>query len=697
MLPTTITSNGKTFTLNPRLYPDLNRSEAIFLARFAMLTKDGAKPCYHTDKEVMECFNISRPTASRLFNKLLKLGYIRVTKTSSPSGVTIRTVEVDPIKIKQTVPAMAKQAAQSAEQAETAQDLTPEHVEPMPAVSAQRPAVPSPTAPKALNPDIAAAMACPIAGAQPLVKPEDWEERCAAIWALATKLCHCGNERALLNRCWDIAYKCEVPTPVSGLVLLDLFEAKAKRLGTCSRKDSTNAALGFFTYYFTAKFLRDHQECPKEVYTLQTLLRVAVKKYLIGFNAAAKDRQENLAAKLMDDLEFPTELKNDPRMTDFLNTHLVPRLGNIFFYSMLEEQLSCVGFSRPRAVNAINEPLPFYRDPSYNLYNLRRKRELLTYAPAEGVDPRGLPCYQPFTNMVKFDLGHALDQTKFGRFPCYDLEGNLHDFKFDFSALAHLLSSKYQDNITTNNLKPWEFGYTTCFDSDPCVEKAISDYLVFALVTELIAPMTAENVFYNMQEHQEDNLFELFQDPKTHRSLLMFACDVIYPDPSDTDFDARPVYNYVKQNYCAGPKSKKDFAAFVVANNVVRFLGDKEQSQKIFKALRRQLVLSGRAPWVVGIRRKSPTNMMGFYSAVPRELLVPNPEMAIVPRLTYPFMLMRKLFGFRHIPIEERARVGRATLCAAVVDPIAQRDLSVLKSTYVADYPFLAQLGEDYE
>ena len=681
MLSATIETNGKTIVLHPKAYPDLNPSEAVLLARLAVLTQNGTKPCVYTTKVAMEEFGISDKTARRLFKSLQDHGYISTAKVSSFTfGANVRQITVDSTKLGAPEPEEAAPAAQ----------VTP------PLVPA-KPLITKPAAPKALNPDIAAAMACPIVGDQPLVKPEDWEERCAAIWSLATELCHCGNERALLNRCWDIAYKCEVPTPVSGLVLLDLFDAKAKRLGTCSHEDSTNTAVGFFTYYFTAKFLRDHQECPKEVYTLQTLLRVAVKKYLMDFNAAAKDGQENLAAKLMDDLEFPAELKNDPRMTDFLNEHLVPRMDNIFFYSMLEEQLSCVGLSRPRAVNAINEPLPFYRDPSYNLYNLRRKRELLTYAPAQGVDPRGLPCYQPFTNMVKFDLGPALDQTKFGRFPCYDLEGNLHDFKFDFSALARLLSSKYQDNITTNNLKPWEFGYTTCFDSDPCVEKAISDYLVFALVTELIAPLTAENVFYNMQEHQEDNLLELFQDPKTHRSLLMFACDVIYPDPSDTDFDARPVYNYVKQNYCAGPKSDKDFAAFVVANNVVRFLGDKEQAQKVLKAIKRQLVISGRAPWVVNIRRDTPTSMNGVYTSVLRDLLIPNSEMDIVPRLTYPFMLMRKLFGFRHIPTEDRAHVGLATLRTVVTDPVAQRDLSVLKSTYVADYPFLAQLGEDYE
>ena len=150
MLPTTITSNGKVFTLNPRQYPDLNRSEAIFLARFSMLTKDGAKPCYHTDKEVMDCFNITRQTASRIFNKLLKLGYISVTKDFTASGTSVRIVEVNSVKVKQTIPAMMRQAAQSAEQAETAQDLTPEYEEPKPAVSAKRPAVPAPTALKSL-------------------------------------------------------------------------------------------------------------------------------------------------------------------------------------------------------------------------------------------------------------------------------------------------------------------------------------------------------------------------------------------------------------------------------------------------------------------------------------------------------------------------------------------------------------------
>lgn len=695
MLPTTITSNGKTFTLNPRLYPDLNRSEAIFLARFAMLTKDGAKPCFHTDKEVMECFSITRQTASRLFNKLVKLGYIRVTKTSSPSGVTIRTVEVDPIKIKQTVPAMAKQAAQSAEQAETAQDLTPEHEEPMPAVSAQRPAVPSPTAPKSLNPDIAAAMARPIAGAQPLVKPEDWEERSAAVWALAHEVCRIGNERALLNRCCDLSIDGDVFAPADGLLLIYLFDAKVKKLGTCSVKDSIGTALGLFTYFFVAKFLRDHKECPKEFDTIQNLLRAAAKEYLADFNAATESGQVDLAAKVVTDLEFPPELKIDSQVTAFLNEHLVPRLHNdIIFNDMINEQLNAVCFSRPRAVNAITEPTPLVRTRDGSL---RRKRELLTYAPAEGVDPRGLPCYQPFTNTVKFDLGPALDQTKFGRFTCYDLFGNLHDFKFDFSGLAHLLSHNYQDNITTNNLEPWEFGYTTCFDSAPCVAKAISDYTIFALVTELIAPLTADNVFYNIQEHQNDSLLELFQDYKTHRSLLMFACDVLYPATSDYEFDARPIFNYVRNNYCAGPKSEKDFAAFVVANNVVRALGDKEQSQKILTAIRRQLVISGRAGWVENIRSNLPTNKRCIYAVVLRELLQPSDDMTIMPRLTYPYLLMRKLFGIRHVPIEERSRVGHDVISNLSSDPVAQRDLSLFKSTYVADYPFLAQLGGDYE
>ena len=683
MLPTTIETNGKTIVLHPKAYPDLNPSEAVLLARLTVLTQNGAKSCVYTTKAAMEEFGISEKTARRLLKSLQDHGYITAAKVSSLTfGPNVRQITLDPAKLGAPEPEI--------------KPILP--VASQPASIPAKPLISKPVVPKLLNPDIAAAMACPIAGDQPLVKPEDWEKRCAAIWALVIEICRRGNERALLNRCCDIAYKCDVSAPASGLVLLDLFDAKAKRLGSCSREDSTNTAVGFFTYYFTAKFLRDHQECPKEVYTLQAWLRAFAKAYLSEFNTAAKAGQENLAAKVMTDLEFPAELKSDPRMTDFLNAHLVPRMqGDIMFNMIVEEQLCRVGCSHPRAVNALNEPLPLYRDLSYNLYNLRRKRELLTYAPAEGVDPRGLPCYQPFINMVKFDLGPALDQTKFGRFPCYDLEGNLHDFKFDFSALAHLLSSKYQDNITTNNLKPWEFGYTTCFDSDPCLPKAISDYLIFALVTELIAPLTAENVFYNMQEHQEDNLLELFQDPKTHRSLLLFACDVIYPDPSGTDFDARPIYNYVKQNYCAGPKSDKDFAAFVIANNVVRILGDKEQAQKVLKAIKRQLVISGRAPWVVNIRRDTPTSMNGVYTSVLRDLLIPNSEMDIVPRLTYPFMLMRKLFGFRHIPTEDRARVGLTTLRTVVTDPVAQRDLSVLKSTYVADYPFLAQLGEDYE
>ena len=68
-----------------------------------------------------------------------------------------------------------------------------------------------------------------------------------------------------------------------------------------------------------------------------------------------------------------------------------------------------------------------------------------------------------------------------------------------------------------------------------------------------------------------------------------------------------------------------------------------------------------------------------------------------MPRLTYPYLLMRKLFGIRHVPIEERSRVGHDVISNLSSDPVAQRDLSLFKSTYVADYPFLAQLGGDYE
>ena len=200
-----------------------------------------------------------------------------------------------------------------------------------------------------------------------------------------------------------------------------------------------------------------------------------------------------------------------------------------------------------------------------------------------------------------------------------------------------------------------------------------------------------------MQEHQNDSLLELFQDYKTHRSLLMFACDVLYPATSDYEFDARPIFNYVRNNYCAGPKSEKDFAAFVVANNVVRALGDKEQSQKILTAIRRQLVISGRAGWVENIRSNLPTNKRCIYAVVLRELLQPSDDMTIMPRLTYPYLLMRKLFGIRHVPIEERSRVGHDVISNLSSDPVAQRDLSLFKSTYVADYPFLAQLGGDYE
>lgn len=696
MLPTTITSNGKVFTLNPRQYPDLNRSEAIFLARFSMLTKDGAKPCYHTDKEVMDCFNITRQTASRIFNKLLKLGYISVTKDFTASGTSVRIVEVNSVKVKQTIPAMMRQAAQSAKQAETAQDLTPEHEEPKPAVSAQRPAVPAPTAPKSLNPDIAAAMARPIAGDQPLVKPENWEDHRAKLWAMALGTCERGNTLALANRCYLDIYTRVASFKCDAMALLNKLDTKAKgsrAYDECAK----NVAMGLFVYHFTTKFLRDHQQCPERDVSFKAMIQHEANEYIVSIRAAAKSGQENLAAKVMADLEFPSEIQNDPRAIELFEDRLIPGMTcGLLFANMVntflgEHTSSLDGWL---SVDAITEPKPLaHALPG----NLRRKRELLTFAPAPGIDPRGLPCYQPFTNLVKFDLGPALDQTKFGRFPCYDLFGNLHDFKFDFSELAHLLSPEYEDRITTHNLEPWEFGYTTCFDSDPCVQKAISDYAIFALVTELIAPITAENVFYNMHEHQDDSLLEMFQDYKVHYSPLLFACDVLYPSDNDYSFDARPIYNYVKNNYCAGPKSEKDFAAFVVANNVVRALGDKEQAAKIIAAIVSRLRNLGRAYWVQNLRLDGPTKFREFYTSNLREMLIPNSEAVFAPRFTYPFMLIRKLFGIRRIPHEERYICGHTLTTELSFDPVAQRDLSVLKSTYVADYPFLAQLGGDYE
>ena len=694
MLSTTFVSCGKTFTLHPREYPDLNRSEAIFLARLAMITKGGTQPCWYTDKQVMEEFNISRPTASRIFSKLLKLGYITSSKVSNSYGRNIRQVEVNPVKLKQTVFAEVKQSVLSPCQQQN--DVSQILADTPAARVTPQPVPAKPLAPKSLNSDIAAAMARPIAGDQPLVKPENWGKLCSDLWKIAWEQCDRYNKWSLLNRCHDIAVRYKLGDTADGMTLLDVIDTKAKLLGECQQPDLTNAAIGFFTYYLTAKFLRDHKDWDESYEgSFQVMLKTAAIAYINSYRLGEQPPQETLAAKLMDDLEFPAELKNDPRMTDFLNTHLIPRLQkDILLGTIMEQQLGRLDNYNNRAVNALNEPVPLAR-----VFNgkLRRKRELLTYAPAEGVDPRGLPCYQPFTNMVKFDLGPALDQTKFGRFPCYDLEGNLHDFKFDFSALAHLLSPTYHDKVTTFGLKPWEFGYTTCFDSDPCLPKAISDYLVFALVTELIAPMTAENVFYSMQDHQEDSLLELFQDPNTHCSLLMFACDVLYPATSDNEFDARPIFNYIRNNYCAGPKSEKDFAAFVVANNVVRALGDKEQSAKIFKALKRQLVLSSRAAWVDRLRVDSWTSFCGVYDVNLHEVFVPNGDVAIVPRLTYPFMLIRKLFGIRGLPIEDRAQRGTVLRFTTEFDAVAQRDLSVLKSTYVADYPFLAQLGGDYE
>lgn len=698
MLPTTITSNGKTFTLNPRLYPDLNRSEAIFLARFAMLTKDGAKPCYHTDKEVMECFNISRPTASRLFNKLLKLGYIRVTKTSSPSGVTIRTVEVDPIKIKQTVPAMAKQAAQSAEQAETAQDLTPEHVEPMPAVSAQRPAVPSPTAPKALNPDIAAAMTCPIAGAQPLVKPEDLDKHRTKLWDLAWGSCQQGCQISLINLCNDLSKGAYSTAREQGeridpcLFLLDKLE-NCRPAG----RTAEQIAQSIFVYHLTIKFLQYHMQCPETEGSIRYLLQVEARDFIESIRKAAADGQKNLAALIMDGLEFPEELKTDPQMTELFDTHLVPallRTGNNFNNEIYEflGPICGIHFPKNRAVNAIEEPQIIEGWDDFR-YPIRRMRELLSYAPAQGVDPRSLPCYQPFVNTTVFDLGPALDQTKFGRFACYDADGNLHDFKFDFTQLHELLAGLTFDDITTRDLDPSDPRYKTRYDYAPFMHKTMSDFIIFSLVTELIAPITAENVFYNMQAHQDGKLIDLFQDPWAHQSLLMFASDVLNPPEDDDDFASHPIYNYIKTHYNYGSKSKVDFAAHVVANSVVRALGDKEQSVQIIMAIFMEMRRWGRAGWLDTLRNNGYNKFSGVYPLDLRTFLNPCMDGSrFVPRLTYPFMLMRLLFGIRHINPEIRLRMGDIVVYHLDTDLVAQRDLSVLKSTYAADYPFLNKL-----
>ena len=175
MLPTTIEIKGKPFVLHPKAYPDLNSSEAVLLSRLAVLTQNGTKSCVYTDKQAKEEFKVTHMTINRLLTKLKAQGYISISKVSDfQFGSNVRQITVDPAKLGAPEPEEAAPAAQ----------VTP------PLVPA-KPLITKPAAPKVLNPDIAAAMACPIAGDQPLVKPEDWEERCAAICATVAMSAPC--------------------------------------------------------------------------------------------------------------------------------------------------------------------------------------------------------------------------------------------------------------------------------------------------------------------------------------------------------------------------------------------------------------------------------------------------------------------------------------------------------------------------
>ena len=708
MLPTTIKIDGKPVVLHPKAYPGLNWAESTMLARLAVLTQNGAKPCVYTTKAAMQEFGVSEKTARRILKQLQTHGYISSAIVSSLTfGPNVRQITVDSVKLNQTIEGQDDPTVIAPPAATTA---------PASPVSTPRPTIafPAQTAPKELKRDIASALASPLAGSQPAMLPPDWEDQRARLWAETWELCEQSNDLAYQTMCLTISRpitfafdvhcaNCITPEHPEGVELtpqfrqlvtdteaaikkcdfLTILAAKLKNHHFCSEQEYRTAAYGCFAYCFTAKFLREHKDCPPEsAGTFCDQLHQSARDYATACLAWAQDGSTDLAQRLMTDLEPPEQLRLDSRWPEFVAQHLAPMVKSEHFIHFIRPQLT-----------ALDEPLSLdvlsaHKGP------LRHKRELITYAPAKGVDPRGLPCYQPFTNTTVFDLGPALDQTKFGRFTCFDVNGAQHDFKFDFTALDELLSSRYVDKVTTFDLPKYDPRYTTCFKGHPCLAKAIHDYILFAIVTELIAPITPEQVFYNMQEHQDSDLLELFQDQMTHKSLLMFICDRIYPDltPDAESFNSRPLFNAIQRTYCAGSKSMIEYAATKVAWEVVRLLGDPKTSAKVFTAVGMELMEQSRGPWLTNLTSGTPTKLRGFYHLCLSRMLIADGNAGFIPRLTYPYLLMRKLFGIHALGPNEQYQVGR-TLCLMLdIDPFAARDLSVVKATYAADYPFLAQM-----
>ena len=554
-----------------------------------------------------------------------------------------------------------------------------------------------------------------MAGSQPTVCPSDWDEYRDRLWARSWDLCYSFNAGRFVPLCIELSrhlhfsyahhcHLCITPEHPEGAAhtpayrqlvadvdaatehgdFLTVLAAKLKDYNFCKDADYQKAAVRCFAYCFTAKFLREHYDCPPELTcTMRDLLRQEARAYTESLWALSQDGQTDMTQKLLTDFETPEQFRDDPRWPEFVTKYLVPKVSAKYFANTLEDELQ-----------ALDEPVPLSLLTAHRV-PLRRKRELITYAPAEGVDPRGLPCYQPFTQKTVFDLGPALDQTKFGRFACFDVNGAQHDFKFDFTALDELLSGDYVDKVTTSDLPTYDPHYITCFKGDPCLAKAIHDYILFAIVTELIAPITPEQVFYNMQEHQDGDLLALFQDPKAHKSLLMFICDSIYPalTQDQGDYPSRPMFNAIQRTYCAGSKSMIEYAANKVAWEVVRLLGDPNTSAKVFAAVTSELKGMGRSTWLSSLKvTNSPVKMRGYYNTSLPRILVPDDAMAFIPRLTYPYLLIRKLFGIRSLTPDVQYQIGRSLCLFLDYDSCAARDLSVVKAIYAADYPFLAQM-----
>ena len=100
MLPTTIETNGKTIILHPKAYPDLNWSESTFLARLAVLTKNGSQPCVYTDRQAAQEFRVTEMTITRMIRKLKAQGYITTAKVSDLNfGANVRQITLDPAKL----------------------------------------------------------------------------------------------------------------------------------------------------------------------------------------------------------------------------------------------------------------------------------------------------------------------------------------------------------------------------------------------------------------------------------------------------------------------------------------------------------------------------------------------------------------------------------------------------------------------